>query len=770
MKSLCITGNTSFGVDQLARAMARAGAHPARPAQRSPEVSMADWHQAVFAERLGGQAATPAPVSLGRVWEQLAGDIFLANRASALWFWADTRSTALLDFWQEFDTNTRFALVYTDPAAALTHAVLHENATDNTLDELLDAWLQATRQMLRFHLRHPARSVVVSGAGHNNAEWMTVLAERLGVHPGDGSGAGVEVGVNADAGADAGTGAGSGSGSMASGAAEHSALARHLVCQYLEHHPQALAMHEEAQACVTTLEAGPTLIAPLSAREALACLLREQVHEKQQASAQYAALQSRVHDATEENELLLEQLHVVQEELEKAFEWKGRAQDHEKAAQTLRTETDALKARADSLDGQLKKAQADLKAANDKVSTLDAQLKKAQAEAKTAADDSRKVNDLQSRLKDTTEENELLLEQLHMVQEELERYYLNLKQAEADNARLEEQRAEQEKRMARVYAREPNYRDCEKMSVSALPSTGGMTQAEWRLEGLETGGRFVPVLRVRTWERAGAAGVTILREGAGDAPLQRWPAAQAQATELSCTVSPGGPFEGGNLVLSSLTPADWAMLKSVVVYLVGVLDAATPGALPPGVAVQPLKTGLAHFAKALHEWPAVMRFNDITITPVTSIPNYAGLDIHLGGLALGERRIPALQYRLASVDTEPGQFGQHPRLEFPESCRSALASWFAESSDERGERLELRFAKPNSVDVNVWNKLAGADQTLVAAVMSALPMQLAALEGIDTPHGQTGRDWTALSSWMVQTLAASVRSASRPAAGKRASA
>ena len=54
MKSLCITGNTQYGVDQLAHVVAQAGAQSARPAQRQPEVSMADWHQAVLTERLNG--------------------------------------------------------------------------------------------------------------------------------------------------------------------------------------------------------------------------------------------------------------------------------------------------------------------------------------------------------------------------------------------------------------------------------------------------------------------------------------------------------------------------------------------------------------------------------------------------------------------------------------------------------------------------------------------------------------------------------------------
>lgn len=744
MKSLCITGNTQYGVDQLAHVVAGAGAQPARPAQGTPTISMDYWHQAVLADRPGGSVALAAPLVLGRVWDQLAGDIFLANHTQPLWYWAHTRSTRLLDFWLEFDPNTRFVLVYTDPVTALSHALFQEQARETTLDDLLDDWIASTRQMLRFHLRQPERSVfLLDTSSAAPKACLALLNQRLDLGMQLGSGLDSTHAKVANAKSNRALDSFNTKTNVSFATPEapaHPTLARHLVSQFLDQHPHALALHEEALACVTNVGAKPVAITPLTPREALDRLRQEKAGESSRVQATLQA-----------------------EQRAKQFE----AQQQEVAS---------LTARVAALDAQLKQSEADLKAARDTIS----------------GEGTRKVTELENQIKDITEENELLLEQLHMVQEELERYYLNLKQAESDKAGIEqrlkqaesdktgiEQRlahaektceelaakaAEtartQEHRIARFYARQPQYWDCEQLAVVPLPPEGDAELAEWTLTGLETAGRFIPRLRFKTRLSQGVAGLIIMREDDSDAPLVRWPESFAEATELPCIPTAGNPFEGSNLALSSLSASDWSMLQNVVVYLVGQLEAAAPGSLPPGMHHNRLLTGLAQCAQALRNWPTLLRFNTLRIEPITSIPNYAGLAIELQNVRLGDTVYPSLQYRLSSVDTEPGRFGQHPRLEFPESTRAALQSWFAETSDDRGERLELRFAQPNAVDLGVWHKLAKQDQSLIAALISALPVQLPALPDGDT-EGPSRQTWQTLAYWMVQTLAQNLRGARR---------
>ena len=112
--------------------------------------------------------------------------------------------------------------------------------------------------------------------------------------------------------------------------------------------------------------------------------------ERDAALGKSAALQ-------EENELLLAQLHQIQEELESVFlKSKQFEEAASQAAAKLKAETDAKNAEAG----------------------------KAQTEAARANAEAAKAKDLQ-------EENDLLLAQLHQVQEELERYYLKNKDLES---------------------------------------------------------------------------------------------------------------------------------------------------------------------------------------------------------------------------------------------------------------------------------------------------------------------------------------------------
>lgn len=759
MKSLCITGNTQYGVDQFANLASQAGAQEALPAPRTPPVSMGDWHQAVLAQYPQGVDASQN--SLGRVWEQLAGDIYLANHLQALWFWADTRSASLLEFWRDFDLNTRFVLVYTDPAAALERALTEGQISDFQLDDFLAEWQQTTRQMLRFHLRHSTHSVLLScEAAGQAAECVGLLNDRLSLN------GLLQLPVEESASAEPSTPEWLPSylqpEATQNEEQQHLApasLSRHLIAQYLEEHPQVLALHEEVMASIDVVgNSVPASVAPLAPREALGCFVKEigEQHdtvcslegqvatlqgELSEANARIVELsktEAQLKETTEENELLLEQLHIVQEELEKAFEWKSRAEAETAKAKKLEGELKAANEKANSLNAQLKKSGDDLKAATDKLHTEGKQ----------------KVAALENQLKDVNEENELLLEQLHLVQEELERYYLNLKQAEADKLQVQETVTALEKRLARVFARHPDYWDCEQLAVVPLAAENGAELAHWTFKGLETAGRYIPELQIKTILRNGKAGILILRDGEGDAPLERWPASFAKEKELPCIVAEGGPLSGSNLALSSLSPADWEILKKVTIFLATRLENARAGDLPPGIDNRRLMRGLAEFALALKNWPALMRFKQVEISPVTNIPNYSALSIKLKGVDIGGESFDQLSFRLASVDTEPGQFGQNPRLEFPESCREVLKTWFAETSDDRGPRLELRFAKPNAFDVNVWRRLNAHDQSLVAGLLSIMPVQLAALEQTaDASPGRPAGDWQEVSTWMTRTLA-----------------
>ncbi|WP_230847544.1 hypothetical protein [Comamonas testosteroni] len=164
-----------------------------------------------------------------------------------------------------------------------------------------------------------------------------------------------------------------------------------------------------------------------------------------------AAKATELQSTGQENQLLLKQLHKVQEELESRYlqamqQEKALAELHKvktdlKAAQEKTTALQAVGREKQTLQEQLQKVQEELASrkakAQQEEKTL-AELPKVKAELKVAQDKTVQLQQSEARLKtqlqaqsakastaaDLEKENELLLTQLHKVQEELERHYL----------------------------------------------------------------------------------------------------------------------------------------------------------------------------------------------------------------------------------------------------------------------------------------------------------------------------------------------------------
>src|SRR5262252_5229884 len=118
MKSICITGAFPTDVLPISEILQRGGMARSRPIVRDPSMDMAFWHEQVLAAIT--QESDEAPLlDPGRLWTQLASDIFAANIDSPVWGWADCRSLWLLDYWLKFDPRVYFVLVTAPPHQAL---------------------------------------------------------------------------------------------------------------------------------------------------------------------------------------------------------------------------------------------------------------------------------------------------------------------------------------------------------------------------------------------------------------------------------------------------------------------------------------------------------------------------------------------------------------------------------------------------------------------------------------------------------------------------
>lgn len=347
--------------------------------------------------------------------------------------WAEAHAPGRLEALATAQPELRFVLVYASPQAVLAQGLQGRAAEPGVVGEVLVGWLATHDDLLRFANRHPSRCVLVDAACAQHAPHAFVahVAETFQL-PLQASAEPPRFEPDATA-------------SLASVLAQALVQGRRDVAALLlELHSQAtldpttlgVAQHEHAQAWqqLADLQADRHAQARRAAQEAATRL----AEETQRSAA-----------TRQEGELLLAQLHQVQEELEATF---LKSQETAKARDALQAEhqaalaanaSQAAKWQAEQKALQDKLAQssraadernaelAKLRAERDQLSAA-AQQHKTQAEALKQEADKQKAElqrrpdpaPLQAQLAEATQENELLLLQLHHVQEELEHYFL----------------------------------------------------------------------------------------------------------------------------------------------------------------------------------------------------------------------------------------------------------------------------------------------------------------------------------------------------------
>jgi hypothetical protein len=165
VKIVLTSGHPHSGYRLAHETLVAVGLVPAQPSRREAK-SAAELHQHIFHAHdldptgLSGEAQ----LSPGKVWQEMAVDLFMGNLAHKNWGWADARTVWLLDFWKAFDPQIRFVLVYSAPEFALGQMLCEQGSTPERIELAVSSWMACNTEILRFYHRNPECCLLVNAS------------------------------------------------------------------------------------------------------------------------------------------------------------------------------------------------------------------------------------------------------------------------------------------------------------------------------------------------------------------------------------------------------------------------------------------------------------------------------------------------------------------------------------------------------------------------------------------------------------------------------
>ena len=772
MAVICITGSVSSQLQTVENILLQAGMQAPRPLPKEEPIDIRQWQRHVLASVDGESSG--AIKDPGRLWELLAGEIVLANLKAPLWGWCDPASLRFLDFWLGFAPEFKFLLVCQTPQQLLAERLENADVPLNVA-ELLELWQAQHQEMLRFHHRNPERSILIYAAdavaspdrlvAACSKRWKLPLAAT-----------GIDVPSSPEL---------------------LDALANFFAYRMAALQPEIDALNREILATATILAPVPVeeLTTEPQLEELLAdyldlrCRLSAGEQEQTKLATKNAGLQNELTAVREqdeqsrlaaelklqqENELLLLQLHQVQEELEVVFvkeqEAKGRieqltkerteqsklATERQKTIDKLGKERDEQSKlateRQKAIDKLGKERDEQSRLATERQKTIDKlgkehdALNKSLAEQKSRAEQLTKTSvespKLAAELKEQQQENELLLLQLHQVQEELEHYFLQHQQIQKEYSGVKTT-------LQRLLQRDPCFYDYEALKISAAPGESSVPAINCRLTNLTAAGRNLPAVEFTVVIEQGVAGF-IVPSGA-DAFFVRPPvAAPGETAAVLIPVGSSDNLQHRLDRLASLSSSDWTLLTTLTRLLKEALSRPEQLQWSSPLDHNLFLSGLTELDNQLQQQQNRVRYDAVSLKREQVNPDYEHLWFRLDNVALQGQLWPNFEFRLSCAHVRPDSFGAFPKLEFPaDSGQGPFQGWFVESSDDFGDKMELRFSVPDaSMDQEVWRRLAAEDRHLITALLTDLPRFLAALQQSGEKIQRPYADWTKMVSQM----------------------
>jgi len=463
--------------------------------------------------------------------------------------------------------------------------------------------------------------------------------------------------------------------------------------------------------------------------------INQVVKEREQLLKQFSETKLNLEGLTKREEFLSQQLNRKAKEIEEAEQ---AVNSSRLRIQSLEVKNRALEELVSSLNAEIKK----LHASNDRNLEI---LKKAEFALQAA-----------------TEENEITLVQLHRVQEELETYFEEAQLAKQECKKISE-------RLRKMQESYPDYVEHGVIEVGV----DNRKALNWRVRDLSLMGCEFGELSFSTVIEHGMAGFVFRKsEAASREFLASWSLFEGDNEITLLPLATPAQVQKRSAALLSLSTSEWERLKGLTRFLISMLqdDVAWSSVLVKGdLNVREWAEALRTLNSDLMQFPSVPRFDEMALKNQQVNPDYEHLWLEFKNFSFGGKRVPNFEFRISCANVRPGVFGRFPKLEFPFGGSSIFfESWFEESDDDFGPKLELRFAEPDSMDLGVWEKLSVADKKLVRSLIKYLPAWIARLEVNNHRLNRPLSDWICLAE-SVSLIAQKILDANKSSVSKEPS-
>jgi hypothetical protein len=340
---------------------------------------------------------------------------------------------------------------------------------------------------------------------------------------------------------------------------------------------------------------------------------------------------------------------------------------------------------------------------------------------------SQKVQD-KTKQDDMEQENELLLTQLMEVQEELEVFYL-------DKVKFENLYQEMQVRWTRLEKRYPNYVDFGSIELVAFDNLSDTPSITWRAKDYVQGSVVFDEFVFHTILHDGQPGISIESDAKGSSlpnsalvPKLIKPQSKEFEQFVRMGQSDFGKIIAAAAIIAQLEVSGWRGVK-----------------LPQNFDLGFWRQSLKLLPAQLQALPLLLRYDAVKLKRELINPDYEHLWLEIKGMGLGSRTWPKFEIRLGAAMVERNGFSKYPKFEIPliDGKKKPFESWYAESQDDNGAKLELRFSLEKQVfDTSVWSRLDGPDKALFMRLIYAMPSILLRLEA---EHVAIHRPWA---SWV----------------------